>query len=89
MPLPLSFLLPTNTRPPLRLDVAHPIAKLLVLASQQQEAELGDGSALVVMLAGELLHKAEYLITMGLHPSEILQGYELARDKALQELESE
>lgn len=35
------------------------------------------------------LHKAEYLITMGLHPSEILQGYELARDKALEELESE
>jgi hypothetical protein len=26
---------------------------------------------------------------MGLHPSEILQGYELARDKALEELESE
>lgn len=71
------------------LDVVHPIGKLLVLASQQQEAELGDGSALVVMLAGELLQKAAQLITLGLHPTEVLQGYELARDKAVQELESE
>ncbi|PWN40380.1 putative CCT8-component of chaperonin-containing T-complex [Ceraceosorus guamensis] len=69
------------------LDVVHPIGKLLVLASQQQEAELGDGSALVVMLAGELLQKAAQLITLGLHPTEVLQGYELARDKAVQELE--
>ncbi len=71
------------------LEVVHPAAKLLVMASQQQEAEMGDATNLVLILAGELLKKAEYLITMGLHPSEILQGYELARDKALEELESE
>ncbi|CAJ0757790.1 6136_t:CDS:2, partial [Entrophospora sp. SA101] len=32
-------------------------------------------------MAGELLQKAEYLLRMGLHPSEIIQGYEIARDK--------
>ncbi|KAJ9474579.1 T-complex protein 1 subunit theta [Pseudozyma hubeiensis] len=69
------------------LDVVHPAAKLLVLASQQQEAEMGDSTNLVLIFAGELLKKAEYLITMGLHPSEILQGYEIARDKCLAELE--
>lgn len=49
---------------------------------------MGDATALVIILAGELLKKAEQLINLGLHPSEILGGYELARDKALQELES-
>ncbi|CAO1638649.1 unnamed protein product [Sympodiomycopsis kandeliae] len=69
------------------LEVVHPAGKLLVLASQQQEAEMGDATALVITLAGELLKKAEQLINLGLHPSEILQGYELARDRALEELE--
>ncbi|KAI3488848.1 hypothetical protein L1887_47047 [Cichorium endivia] len=48
---------------------------------------MGDATNLVLIFAGELLKKAEYLITMGLHPSEILQGYEIARDKCLAELE--
>ncbi|RUS14466.1 T-complex protein 1 theta subunit [Endogone sp. FLAS-F59071] len=66
------------------LEVVHPAAKLLVMASQQQEAEIGDATNFVVVFAGELLQKAEYLLRMGLHPSEIVQGYELAREKALE-----
>lgn len=50
---------------------------------------MGDATALVITLAGELLKKAEQLINLGLHPSEILQGYELARDKALEQLDGE
>ncbi|KAM0793383.1 hypothetical protein ACM66B_000837 [Microbotryomycetes sp. NB124-2] len=69
------------------LEVVHPAGKVLVMASQQQEAEMGDRTNLVLILAGELLRKAEYLLTMGLHPSEVVLGYELARDKALEELE--
>lgn len=68
-------------------EIVHPAAKLLVMASQQQEAEMGDGTNLVLILAGQLLKQAETLITMGLHPSEIIQGYEIARDKALKEIE--
>ncbi|GAA95048.1 uncharacterized protein L969DRAFT_89390 [Mixia osmundae IAM 14324] len=63
------------------LEVIHPAAKVVVMASQQQEAEAGDRTNLVMILAGELLRKAEHLITLGLHPSEIIGGYELARDK--------
>ena len=33
------------------LDVVHPAAKLLVMASQQQDAEMGDGTNLVIILA--------------------------------------
>ncbi|GAA5901567.1 hypothetical protein JCM8208_001541 [Rhodotorula glutinis] len=69
------------------LEVVHPAGKVLVMASQQQEHEMGDRTNLVLILAGELLRKAEYLLTMGLHPSEVVLGYELARDRAIEELE--
>lgn len=49
---------------------------------------MGDHTNLVIILAGELLKKAEYQLVMGLHPSEIIKGYELASVKALEELES-
>ena len=49
---------------------------------------MGDGTNLVLILAGELLKKAENILVMGLHPSEVTQGYEMALNKALSELES-
>ncbi|CCM03002.1 uncharacterized protein FIBRA_05117 [Fibroporia radiculosa] len=70
------------------IEVVHPAAKLLVMASQAQEAEMGDATNMVLILAGELLKKAEHLLIMGLHPSEIMKGYELACTKALEEIEN-
>lgn len=72
------------------LEVVHPAAKLMVMASQQQEAEIGDATNMVIVLAGELLKKAEELLRMGLKTSDIVVGYEKAQDfaiKALDELE--
>lgn len=69
------------------LDVVHPAAKLIVMASQQQEAEMGDATNLVIVLAGELLKKAEDLLRMGLKTSEINSGYERAQRYALKVLE--
>lgn len=51
--------------------------------------QMGDRTNFVLMFAGELLKKAENLLTMGLHPSEIIAGYEMARDKAEEELKSQ
>lgn len=65
------------------LDVVHPAAKLLVMASQQQESEMGDATNLVIVLAGELLKKAEELLRMGLKTSDIVTGYERAQKIAL------
>ena len=65
------------------LDVVHPAAKLIVMASQQQEAEMGDATNLVIVLAGELLKKAEELLRMGLKTSDVVQGYERAQKEAL------
>jgi len=49
---------------------------------------MGDATNTVLIFAGELLKKAEHLLVMGLHPSEVIKGYELARVKTLAELES-
>lgn len=69
------------------LDVVHPAAKLVVMASQQQESEIGDATNMVIVLAGELLRKAEELIRMGLKTSDIIQGYERAQREALKILD--
>lgn len=69
------------------LEVQHPAAKMVVMASKMQESECGDGTNLVITLAGELLYQAESLIRMGLHPSQIIEGYEAAQKKACELLE--
>lgn len=46
------------------LDVEHPAAKLLVLASEMQEAEVGDGTNFVIIFAGSLLEAAEELLRL-------------------------
>ena len=70
------------------LEVQHPAAKMLVLASKMQEAENGDGTNLVVVLAGELLLLAEELLKDGLHCSEVIAGYTAAAEKAYSVLDS-
>ena len=66
------------------MDVNHPAAKMVSLAAQMQEQECGDGTHYVVALAGELLNQAEGLIKMGLHPSQIVTGYEQATKAAVE-----
>ena len=70
------------------LEVAHPAANLVVMAAKAQEAEIGDGTNLVVSLAGELLDHAGTLLREGLHTTEIAEGYEKASAKALEVLET-
>jgi len=70
------------------LDVIHPAAKMCVMAAQQQEQEVGDATNLVVVLAGEFLAKCEDLLQTGLHPSDIIAGYEKAGKKAQEILEA-
>lgn len=68
-------------------EVNHPAAKMISMAARMQEQEYGDGTNLVITLAGELLAQAESLIKMGLHPSQIVLGYEQALKKTLELLE--
>jgi T-complex protein 1 subunit theta len=66
------------------LEVQHPAAKMLVLASQTQETEHGDNTNFVMSFAGELLKNAEELIKQGVHTAEIVNGYQMALKKALE-----
>jgi len=66
------------------LEVEHPAAKILVMASHQQEQECGDGTNFVLGFAGALLENAEELLRMGLSVAEVTEGYELACKKALE-----
>jgi len=69
------------------LEVEHPAAKMMILGSQMMEQEVGDGTNFVIVLAGALLKEAEDLVRMGLKPTEVAEGYELACRKALEFLE--
>ncbi|BFZ24873.1 hypothetical protein BsWGS_27912 [Bradybaena similaris] len=66
------------------LDVEHPAAKIIVMASLQQEQECGDGTNFVLGFAGSLLENAEELLRMGLSVAEVTEGYEIAVKKALE-----
>ena len=64
------------------IDVEHPAAKMLVEVAKTQDEECGDGTTTAVILAGELLKKAEALIEQNVHPTVISGGYRLAAQKA-------
>jgi T-complex protein 1 subunit theta len=66
------------------MEVHHPAAKMLAMAAKTQESEVGDGTNFVLTFAGELMQQAENLLKIGLHPSEILTGYEKAYKKFLE-----
>jgi len=69
------------------IDIEHPAAKMLVEVAKTQDAEAGDGTTTAVILAGELLKKAEDLIEQNIHPTVIASGYRQAADKAREVLE--
>lgn len=71
------------------LQVQHPAARIVIEASAQQDAECGDGSNLVVVLAAALLEGAKELLTMGLKASVVAHGFRLGKRKALEVLEQE
>ena len=69
------------------MDIAHPAAKMLVEIAKTQEDEVGDGTTTAVIIAGELLKKAEELLDMNVHPAIIAMGYQQAAVKAQEILE--
>lgn len=71
-----------------KMEVEHQVAKLLVDLSQSQDNEIGDGTTGVVVLAGALLEQAEKLLTRGLHPVRISEGFERAAEVAYKHLET-
>jgi thermosome len=70
------------------IDVEHPAAKMIVEVAKTQDEECGDGTTTAVILAGELLKRAEGLIEQNVHPTVIAAGYRLASQRAQEILQT-
>lgn len=71
-----------------QMSVEHPVAKLLVELSKSQDNETGDGTTGVVVLAGALLEQAQKLLEKGLHPLQIIEGFDKGCEEAIKHLET-
>ena len=69
------------------IEVEHPAAKMMVEVAKTQDDMVGDGTTTSVVLAGELLKKAEELLDQNIHPTTIVSGYRKATKKAMEILE--
>ena len=69
------------------IEVEHPAAKMMVEVAKTQDDEVGDGTTTAVVLAGELLHKAEELLDQNIHPTVIVSGFRKAVEKSLEVLD--
>ncbi|KAI1722106.1 TCP-1/cpn60 chaperonin family domain-containing protein [Ditylenchus destructor] len=65
------------------LEVEHPAGKILVELAQLQDAEVGDGTTSVVIVAAELLKAADELVKQRIHPTNVINGYRLACKEAV------
>ncbi|EZA47557.1 T-complex protein 1 subunit zeta [Ooceraea biroi] len=70
------------------MQIQHPTASLIARASTAQDDMTGDGTTSTVLVIGELLKQADLYIGEGLHPRVLTEGFDLARAKVLEVLES-
>ena len=66
------------------IDVEHPAAKMMVEIAKTQDDMVGDGTTTAVVLASELLKKAEELLDQNIHPTILVAGYRKAAQKAIE-----
>jgi len=66
------------------IEVEHPAAKMMVEIAKTQDSMVGDGTTTAVVLAGELLKKAEELLDQSIHPTILISGYRKAAQKAIE-----
>ena len=68
------------------IEVEHPAGRVLVELAQQQDKEVGDGTTSVVLVAAELLRRANELVQHKIHPTTVITGYRLACKEAIRYL---
>jgi len=69
------------------VEVEHPAAKMMVEVAKTQDDMVGDGTTTAVVLAGELLRRAEELLDQNIHPTVIVSGYRKAAQMAVETLD--
>jgi len=70
-----------------QLEVEHPAAKVLVELANLQDTEVGDGTTSVVIIAAELLKRANELVKNNIHPTTVIAGYRMAMRQAIKHIQ--
>ncbi|KAK9509312.1 hypothetical protein O3M35_006656 [Rhynocoris fuscipes] len=70
------------------LDIVHPAAKTMVDIAKSQDAEVGDGTTSVVLLAGEYLKQLKPYVDEGVHPRIMIKAVRKATQLALDKINS-
>lgn len=66
-----------------QLDIVHPAAKTLTDIAKSQDAEVGDGTTTVVLLASEFLKQCKPYVEEGIHPQVIIRSLRKAAELAV------
>jgi T-complex protein 1 subunit eta len=69
------------------LDIVHPAAKTLVDIAKSQDAEIGDGTTSVTLLACEFMTAMKRYIEDGVHPQLIIRAIRKASKLAVERIE--
>ncbi|KAH7701459.1 T-complex protein 1, partial [Aphelenchoides avenae] len=68
------------------LDIVYPAALVMSDIAKSQDAEVGDGTTSVVVLAAELLKQAKAYVEDGVNPQLIIRSYNSAAQEAVKKL---
>lgn len=68
------------------LDIVHPAARILTDIARSQDAEVGDGTTSVVVLAGEILKEVKDLVEQGVSSQTIIKGLRRASTIAVNKI---
>lgn len=68
------------------MDIVHPAARILVDIARSQDAEVGDGTTSVVVLAGEILKEIKEQVEQGVSSQIIIRGLRRASTMAVNKI---
>lgn len=68
------------------LEVVHPAGRTLVDIAKSQDAEVGDGTTSVVLLAAEILKNLKPFVEEGMHPQVIIKSLRLGTKMAIDKI---
>lgn len=68
------------------LDIVHPAARILTDIARSQDAEVGDGTTSVVVLAGEILKEIKDHVEQGVSTNTIIKGLRRASVMAVNKI---
>jgi chaperonin GroEL (HSP60 family) len=65
----------------------HPVVKVICEVAEAMNATTADGVSSAVVILGSLMNEAAEVISAGIHPLQVIEGFELATKEAMSALE--